>query len=750
MKRKLISSILFFVATNVAIAQSHIPALVPIPVLVQSEGSTIVLPPRLGIFVDDPALQSAAELLVESLKLVHNIESSLATDATTAFIRLELSSTESKTEYYKLDASASVVTISGDPAGVFYGTQTLIQLISGGEQPKLTHARIEDYPRFRWRGMHLDVARHFRSVDFVKKYIDLMARFKMNTFHWHLTEDQGWRIEIKAYPKLTEVGAWRKETMVAKNFKPYLGDGIPHSGFYTQDEIRDVVAYAAKRHITVVPEIEMPGHALAALAAYPEFACTPGPFEVATTWGVFEDVFCPTENTFVFLETVLDEVLELFPSKYIHIGGDEVPKRRWKESAEAQTIMKREGLKNEDELQSWFIRRIEKFLNNRDRLLIGWDEILEGGLAPNAAVMSWRGEAGGIEAANDGHNVVMTPSFALYFDHYQAEPSREPLAIGGFSPIEKVYAYEPIPESLDASRAHHVMGAQANVWTEYMKTAEHVEYMVFPRLMALAERVWSPVTQRDFNHFLVRLRPQYHILDQLNVNYRIPDPIGFSPIQTLADEAAVELEAAHIGGCLQYTLDGTDPAEDAYCHPSISQRIPLMDGAMATVKVVSVTATGRRSDVRCLEVKHLQMMPGLQRSGQSPGLERNMYPVSINRCSALNPESTHQTDTVEVPGLPVGISGPYAQILAGYMEIPFDGVYTISLTSDDGSILWVDGLVEIDNDGLHSTATKSAKLAFEYGLHPIKICHFEAGGGAALKLEVKNAQGQLVNIKYWR
>jgi len=750
MKRQFISWILFFVATTSAAAQPQTPALVPAPVTVQYEGSSSTLPAQLRIHIGDPALQSAAELLVESLKLIHNIESSLATDATAAFIRLEQSSTDGKNEYYKLDASASGVIISGDPAGVFYGTQTLVQLISGVQEHKLTHARIEDYPRFRWRGMHLDVARHFRSVDFVKKYIDLMARFKMNTFHWHLTEDQGWRIEIKAYPKLTEVGAWRKETMVAKNFNPYIGDGIPHGGFYTQDEIRDVVAYAAKRHITVVPEIEMPGHALAALAAYPEFACTPGPFEVATTWGVFEDVFCPTENTFVFLETVLDEVLALFPSKYIHIGGDEVPKRRWKESAEAQAIIKREGLKNEDELQSWFIKRIEKFLNNRDRLLIGWDEILEGGLAPNAAVMSWRGEAGGIEAANDGHNVVMTPSFALYFDHYQAEPSREPLAIGGFSPIEKVYAYEPIPESLDASRAHHVMGAQANVWTEYMKTAEHVEYMVFPRLMALAERVWSPVTQRDFNHFLVRLRPQYHILDQLNVNYRIPDPIGFSPIQTLADEAAVELEAAHIGGCLQYTLDGTDPAEDAYCHPSISQRIPLMDGAMATVKVVSVTATGRRSDVRYLEVKHLQMMPGLQRSGQSPGLERNMYPVSINRCSALNPESTHQTDTVEVPGLPGGISGPYAQILAGYMEIPFDGVYTISLTSDDGSILWVDGLVEIDNDGLHSTATKSAKLAFEYGLHPIKICHFEAGGGAALKLEVKNAQGQLVNIKYWR
>jgi hexosaminidase len=518
----------------------------------------------------------------------------------------------------------------------------------------------------------------------------------------------------------------------------------------TQDEIRAVVAYAAERHITVVPEIEMPGHALAALAAYPEFACTPGPFEVATTWGVFEDVFCPTENTFVFLETVLDEVLDLFPSKYIHIGGDEVPKRRWRESDQAQAIMKREGLENEAELQSWFIQRIEKFLNNRGRLLIGWDEILEGGLAPNAAVMSWRGEAGGIEAASNGHNVVMSPGFALYFDHYQAEPSAEPLAIGGFSPLDKVYAYEPIPELLDPSRIHHVMGAQANVWTEYMKSADHVEYMVFPRLMALAERVWSPKTQRDFADFQARLRPQYHILDQLNVNYRIPDPIGFSPIQTLADEAIVELEVAHIGGCLQYTLDGTEPSEDAYCYPSISQRIPLMDGAMATLRVVSVTSTGRRSDVRTLEVKHLQMMPGIDRSDQSPGLDRKLYPDAINRCLALNPELPHQVGTIDVPSIPEGQPGAYAQIISGFMEIPFDGVYTLSLTSDDGSILWIDGLLEIDNDGLHASATKSVKLAFEYGLHPIKICHFDAGGDASLTLEVKNALGQSVNIKYWR
>lgn len=740
--------------TTVALAQPSDLGIVPMPVSVQSNGSKSIFEIPIKLYTSDQALALAAEMLVESLALTHDVKAELTDDPTSASVLLTLNpSAEGNNEAYILTSEAAGVTIRGDTAGVFYGLQTLIQLISKdpeGSHVSIPNVKIDDRPRFAWRGMHLDVVRHFRSVEFVKRYIDLMSRFKMNTLHWHLTDDQGWRIEIKAYPKLTEVGAWRKETMVAKNFNPYVGDGIPHGGFYIQDEIREVVAYAADRHITIVPEIEMPGHAVAALAAYPELACTSGPFEVATTWGVFEDVFCPTETTFEFLQTVLDEVIALFPSRYIHIGGDEVPKVRWQESDEAQAVMRREGLSNEEELQSWFIQRIERYLNSKGRLIIGWDEILEGGLAQNAAVMSWRGESGGIEAANHGNNAVMTPSFVLYFDHYQSNSGNEPLAIGGLSPLEKVYAYEPIPASLDSGLEHHVLGAQANIWTEYIKTEDHVEYMAFPRLMALAERVWSPENVRDFADFQLRLKPQYRLLDRMDVNYRIPDPIGFEPIATLADEALVELEAAHDGGCLQYTLDGTEPAEDAYCHPSFSQRIPLMEGAIATVKVVSVTSTGRRSDVRELEVKHLMMMPGLQRSNQSPGLERKLYMTSINRCSALDPSYEHTVDVVDGPSLPTDVSGRYAQVLAGYMEIPFDGIYTLSLTSDDGSVLWVDNFVEIDHDGYHSAATKSTKLALEYGLHPIRICHFEGGGGAMLRLQVMNARGEVVQIKYWR
>jgi hexosaminidase len=421
---------------------------------------------------------------------------------------------------YHLEIKPMQIHISASGGqGLFYALTSLYQLMVGAEDGSIDAMRIKDEPRFQWRGMHLDVARHFFSVAEVKRYIDYLALYKMNTFHWHLTEDQGWRIEIKKYPKLTEVGAYRKGTMVG-HYRDQTWDNLRYGGFYTQDDIREVVAYAADRFITVVPEIEMPGHSLAALAAYPELACTEGPFEVATSWGVFEDVYCPKEETFEFLENVLLEVMELFPSTYIHIGGDEVPKRRWKECSYCQELMAREGLADEEELQSWFIRRIERFLNSHGRQIIGWDEILEGGLAPNAAVMSWRGTQGGIEAAREQHYVVMSPGSPCYFDHYQAQPTEdEPIAIGGFNPLDKVYAYEPIPAELNATEARFILGAQGNVWTEYMKTFDHVEYMALPRMAALAEVLWTPPAQKEYTDFLHRLKINTQILDFYGANY---------------------------------------------------------------------------------------------------------------------------------------------------------------------------------------------------------------------------------------
>jgi hexosaminidase len=427
-----------------------------------------------------------------------------------------------------------------------------------GAMPCLT---ITDWPRFPWRGMHLDACRHFWSVEFTKKYIDLLARYKMNSFHWHLTEDQGWRIQIKHHPILTAVGAWRSGSQVG----PYARlefDTVRYGGYYTQDEIREVVAYAAARHINVVPEIEMPGHALAALAAYPQVGCTGGPYEVNRGWGVFEDVFCAgNDSTFALLEDVLTEVIDLFPSPYIHIGGDECPKDQWKLCAKCQTRMKAEGLKDEHELQSYFIQRIEKFVNSKGRKIIGWDEILEGGLAPNAAVMSWRGTEGGVAAARSGHYAVMSPGSHCYFDHYQGDPANEPLAIGGYTTVQKVYSYEPVPPELNAEEAKYILGAQGNVWTEYILTPEHVEYMAVPRMLALAEVLWTPKEKRNEADFIRRLDSEFPRLGELNVNAsKSLYQVTIKPKQgPKSGQIAVEMSSATGTG---FSLTKLDPPYD--------------------------------------------------------------------------------------------------------------------------------------------------------------------------------------------
>lgn len=417
-------------------------------------------------------------------------------------------------EAYSLEIDKLGVTISSaDPTGAFYAVQTLMQLAAPWKagpsaSMKIPQASIQDAPAFPYRGLHLDVGRHFFPVDFIKQYIDLLARYKMNRFHWHLTEDQGWRIEIKRYPRLQAIAAFRKESLIGHlDDKPARFDGKPYGGYYTQAEIREVVQYARDRCVTIIPEIELPGHAQAAIAAYPELGCTDKPLDVATSWGIIENVYSPSEATFEFLENVLTEVMELFPGQYIHIGGDECPKEQWKNSNTCQEIIREHQLRDEDHLQSWFIQRIERFLNQHGRKLIGWDEILEGGLAPNATVMSWRGEKGGIEAARLGHDVIMTPTDFCYFDLYQSENPDEPLAIGGLLPLQKVYSYRPIPESLAGEATAHVLGAQGNVWTEYMKTSRQVEYMVYPRMQALAEVVWSGDSRPGFGDFLERLHP---------------------------------------------------------------------------------------------------------------------------------------------------------------------------------------------------------------------------------------------------
>ena len=433
-------------------------------------------------------------------------------------------------EAYRLNISPKTIRIqAGSANGFFYGLQSLYQLMPveiygnkkvSSKKWSAPAVQITDAPRFGYRGLHLDVCRHFFPIEFVKKYINAMAIHKMNYFHWHLTDDQGWRIQIKKYPLLTEIGSKREESLVGNYYSryPQQFDGKPYGGFYTQEEAREIVAYAHDRFITVIPEIEMPGHAQAAIAAYPYLSCTKDPtIKVATKWGIFPDVFCPRDTTFHFLENVLTEIMDIFPSKYIHIGGDECPKDRWKKCPDCQALIKNLNLKDENGLQSYFTQRMEKFLNSKGRQIIGWDEILDGGLAPNATVMSWRGTWGGTAAAKAGHDVIMSPSAYCYLDKYQSDPVTEPVTIGGYLPLETLYRYEPVPAELSAEEAKHILGAQGNLWTEYIQTTEQVEYMAFPRVSALSELQWSTRANRNWDLFRQKINTEFERYKQLDI-----------------------------------------------------------------------------------------------------------------------------------------------------------------------------------------------------------------------------------------
>jgi len=499
------------------------PHIIPIPNELTLEKGVFILDKNVSLYADTK-LAAIADFfnayLKENVGYSLNLQSKPATKA----ILFKLDETIENEEGYELMVDTSQISIKAKTAkGAFYAMQTFRQLLPPtieSDQIAIRNVNIKDAPRFVYRGMHLDVARHFFSVNFIKKYIDMMALLKMNTFHWHLTDDQGWRIEIKQYPELQKVAAFREETLIGHyNDSPQQFDGKKYGGFYTQEEVKEIVNYASERQITVIPEIEMPGHAQAAIAAYPKLGCTGEKIKVATKWGVFEDIYCPTEETFTFLEHVLDEVMPLFPGKYIHIGGDEAPKTRWKACEHCQALIKKEGLKDEHGLQSYFIARMETYINSKGKQIIGWDEILEGGLAPNATVMSWRGTSGAVEAAKSGHDVIMTPTSHAYFDYYQSENGEEPLAIGGYLPLEKVYSFHPIPKELTEEESKYVLGAQGNLWTEYIPTSEQAEYMAFPRMIAMAEVVWSNPKRRDYQDFAYRLSHFHKWLDALYINY---------------------------------------------------------------------------------------------------------------------------------------------------------------------------------------------------------------------------------------
>jgi hexosaminidase len=518
-------------------------SIIPQPTSLTKKEGSFNISAKTTLQIKNAGQQKAANFLNKYLQEFYGfqLKVSVGNGANNAISLVNTNSTAPKGTY-TLESSSNGVVINGaNEEGVFYGVQSLIQLLPIQKSSTLSipAVSIQDQPRFVYRGMHLDEGRHFFGMDFVKKYIDFIAMYKLNTFHWHLTEDQGWRIEIKKYPKLTTIGGFRNANIIGR----YPGKGsnnTMYGGFYTQAQIKEIVKYAADRFVTIIPEIEMPGHASAAIAAYPELSCfpnestpaiptmhsaatlealkKPGTKIVQETWGVFDDVFTPTENTFTFLQNVLDEVMALFPSTYIHIGGDECPKESWKRSEFCQNLIKEKGLKDEHGLQSYFIGRIEKYLNSKGRQIIGWDEILEGGLAPNATVMSWRGEKGGIEAAKEKHNVIMTPGGWMYFDHQQNK-KEDSVTIGGYTTIQKVYSYEPLPKEMDPADYKYVLGAQANVWTEYMNNTAKAEYMVFPRMSALSEVLWTSKENKSWPAFEKKLLHEFKRYDNFKINY---------------------------------------------------------------------------------------------------------------------------------------------------------------------------------------------------------------------------------------
>lgn len=542
-----------------------------------------------GFFMlnDNVKITSSTELkeVVNYFKsyLKESFSLNFSSDKKTSEIIFNIDKSIKNEEGYHLKIETNKIIITANSSkGALYAVQSLLQLLpvkSNSKSIAIQCLDIEDAPRFSYRGMHLDVARHFFSVNFIKKYINLMSVLKMNTFHWHLTEDQGWRIEIKKYPKLQEIAAFRNETLIGHySDEPHKFDGKKYGGFYTQEEIKDIVKYASERQITIIPEIEMPGHSQAAIAAYPTLGCTGNQVEVATKWGVFEEIYCPKESTFKFLEDVIDEVATLFPGKYIHIGGDEAPKIRWKNCAHCQNLIKKEGLKDEHELQNYFITRMEKYINKKGKQIIGWDEILEGGLAPNATVMSWRGTKGAVEAAKQKHTVILTPQSHCYFDHYQSDNENEPIAIGGFLPLEKVYDFNPIPEELTKEEQQYVLGAQGNIWTEYISTEAQVEYMMFPRAIALSEVLWSSSENKNYTNFVKRLALFNNRLDNMNVNYanHLYEVKG----DLLNDNGKLSYQLKTItDNKIVYTLDGNDPV-----FTSIKYEKPIKIDSSVTIK----------------------------------------------------------------------------------------------------------------------------------------------------------------------
>ena len=678
--------------------------------------------------VKDPDAKTVADFFAAKIKSATGYDVRVGADKGDIVLTLDPSAEVENDEGYQLEVNEKNVTVvAKTPQGLFYGMQTFMQLLPAeiesstavsGIAWQAPAVSVKDAPRFGYRGILLDPCRHFMPVENIKRYIDVLSLFKINRLHLHLTEDQGWRIEIKKYPKLQEIASKRTEC-----------DGTEYGGYYTQEEVKDIVRYAADHFITVVPELEIPGHEMAAIAAYPELSCKGEAVSPRTIWGVEDIVMCPgKEDMFKFLEDVIDEMVPLFPGEYFHIGGDECPKTSWKNCPLCQKRIREEGLKGdkehsaEEKLQSYVIQRMEKYLAAKGKKIIGWDEILEGGLAPSATVMSWRGEEGGIAAASMNHAVIMTPGAnGMYIDHYQGDPKLEPVGIGGYTLLEKTYDYDPVPDTLKAlGKEDYVLGVQGNAWSEYFYTEEVRNYRVFPRIIAVAEIGWTNLDRKDYKDFERRINNAYVRLDNHGVNYHIPQPEqpgGSCNTVAFTDKATLEFKTTRPIKMV-YTLDGTEPTPNSAAYTA-----PIEVSESTTLKIASVLPSGKMSPVRTIEAVKQAFAPAVQTEAAAPGLA--MY-LNVKEYEAAQKETRKTVikdlkEIVSVVKTSESMRGvnQYAAVATGYVEIPEDGVYYISSDLEE---VWVDGKRMIDNGGevkrfsRHDTSAALAK-----GKHELKV-----------------------------
>lgn len=714
--------------------------LIPYPTALTAGKGTFNITAGTKIISTDPRFQNEAEQLNNLIGQYLGKPLNMGSGSSARNISLRYDDAVKEPEGYQLNITQNaLILVAREPAGMFRAVETIRQLLPADEKPENQLKKLEvpaviiaDYPAYAWRGMHLDVSRHFFSVDYLKKYIDLLALYKFNKFHIHLTDDQGWRIEIKKYPKLTEEGAWRTfnnqdsaviakskdnpdfaldpKHIVRRNGKTLYG------GFYTQEQMKDVVAYALARHIDIIPEIDMPGHMMAAITSYPFLSCTGG-----SKFGKdFTTPICPSnESTYTFAENVFTEIMQIFPSEYIHIGGDEVDRTSWEQSESAKAFMAKNGLKTSGELQSYFINRMEKFFNSKGRKLIGWDEILEDGISPTAMVMYWRTwvPSAPVKAAKNGNLVIMSPGNPLYFD---AEPDQ--------NSVSNVYHFNPIPKGLTDKEAKNIIGAQANVWSEKIPTENRADYMVFPRMTALAERLWT--NKDEYNSYQQRLIMNYPRLDALHVHYRLPDITGLVEQNVFLDSAVFNPQKPLPDLTLRYTTDGSLPSENSTpLNASFTIKNPMY------IRLAAFTQSGIRGDIYNLHYTKQTLAEPAKPAGIASGLICNYYPgiYKSSKLMAGQPTLAVKADEIMVPK---EASAPaFGLKYFGFLQIPADGIYSFYLTCDDGGILNIAGHEVVNNDGWHAPVEKSGQVALKAGLQPIALDFVEGGGGYTLKLK---------------